>query len=343
MKMNNDNRNIRFGIKDDTNFTLLCQHTLSACGLTDFPDGTFSDTGDCWLELAIAWEKLLEDGSAGIFMDAVHRIMWSIPPEKSKSCYNAIIQSVVDELLKDGAAFNVWDSYGPFDVAIGLVGAEMRPWVADDEDYSWSIEHYQYASDKMLWKIRYSKEKYKDNSPDHQSAYLMYERAIKKIVPAAASWSDDYWLKEAHIHKELINLYGIDYRVDYVEYGRVLLLLMNDEADAEKYAFNEAWFASNIRRMPMALASVIWPKNTEEKIMQIFLLASELTIVSENSGLNFHKRKQQEIHPVGVFEYCALRESWIYRLMTEWFLDGDSTNELVRDMKERLFTIGLGS
>ena len=78
-------------------------------------------------------------------------------------------------------------------------------------------------------------------------------------------------------------------------------------------------------------------------IMQIFLLASELTIALSEAGLDFQKRKEQEIHRVGVFEYSTLRESWVYQLMAEWFQDEDSTNELVHDVKERLFTIGMRS
>lgn len=340
MKTNN-NRCVNFDIEDDTSFTLLCQHTSAACGLANFPEGMFSDTENRWLELAIAWEKLLDEGSSGIFLDAVHRIMWGIPPEKHKSKYEGIVQIVVDELLRDGIAFRAWDSYNPFDATIGLVGAEMRPWVANDEDYSWSIEHYQYAEAKMLWKIRYSKEKYQKDSADYQDAYLAYEAAIRKIIPDAASWPDEHWFKENHIHSELINLYGVNYRDDFIEYGRLLQLLMNDEESPEMYALNEAWFASTIKRMPMALAQVIWPENTEMKIMQIFLLSSECAGEQLKSGIDFATKKDGAFHPVGVFEYSALRESWIYQLMAEWFQDEDSANELVHDVKKRLFTIGL--
>lgn len=339
----NTNRCISFNNEGDTNFNLLCQYTLSACGLTTFPDRTFSDTGDRWLGLAIAWEKLLDGGSVGIFEDAVHRIMWGIPPKKSKPKYDGIVQVVVDELLKDGAAFRAWDSYNPFEVTIELVGDEMRPWVDNGEDYSWSIEHYQYAEAKMLWKIRYSKEKYKDDHAGRQNDYLAYESAIKKIVPNTASWPEEYWLKEDHIHNELISLYGVDYRDDFVEYGRLLQLLTNDEASPEKYAINEAWFASTIKRMPMALAEVIWPEDTEQKIMEIFLLASEWTEALFKSGIDYTARKEREIHPVGIFEYSDLRESWLYQLMTEWFQDEDNSNDFVHDVKKRLFTIGLRS
>ena len=330
-----------FSVENNANFDALCQFTLHVCNQESFPNGTFSTNGNPWLELVIAWETLLTEGSAGIFNDAVHRIMWGIPPQKSIQKYDGIIQIVADELLRDGAAFAAWDSYAPFDISIELVSSEMRPWVANDEDYSWSIEHYQYAEAKVLWKVRYSKEKYKEKSSEFQNAYLAYENAIRRIVPAASTWTDTYWLKEDHIHNELISLYGVDYRDDYIEYGRLLQLLMNDEASPEMYALNETWFASTIKRMPMALAEVIWPENTEEKIMQMFLLSSDLTAALAESGLDYQKAKEKLIHPVGVFEYSALRESWIYQLMADWFQDEDSTNELVHDVKNRLFTIGL--
>ena len=123
----------------------------------------------------------------------------------------------------------------------------------------------------------------------------------------------------------------------------MLQLLTNDEASPEKYAINEAWLASTIKRMPMALAEVIWPEDTEQKIMEIFLIASECAEVQLKSGVNFAAQKECCFHPVGVFEYCDLRESWVYRLMSEWFLDEDSTNELVHDVKKRLFAISMRS
>ena len=86
-----ENGSVCLDIESNTVFASLCQHTLSVCGLTSFPDGTFSDTENRWLELAIAWEKLLEDGSAGIFLDAVHRIMWGMPNGHSKPEYNKIV------------------------------------------------------------------------------------------------------------------------------------------------------------------------------------------------------------------------------------------------------------
>ena len=77
--------------------------------------------------------------------------------------------------------------------------------------------------------------------------------------------------------------------------------------------------------------------------MEIFLIACECAEVQLNSGVNFVAQKERCFHPVGVFEYRDLRESWVYRLMSEWFLDEDSTNELVHDVKKRLFEISMRS
>ena len=328
---------------EETNFVKLCQRTLAVCNLERFPDGTFSNAGNNWLELAKAWETLLMDGSAGIFYDAVHRIMWGIPHAKSRPEYDGIVQIVVEELLKDGAAFEAWDSYEPCNITIAEVESEMNPATKNSDEYCSSIEHYHYCSDKLLWKVRYSKAKYAAEYSEYQKAYLMYEEAIKKIVPAACTWAEDYWYKEDHIYDELINLYGVDYRENFEEYGRILLLLMNAEEEPEKYALNEAWFATNIQRMPMSLAKVIWPENTEEKIIKIFLLAAEITRALADAGVNFEARKAREFHPVGVFEYKSLRNSWVYDIVNEWFANSDSSDELVSDIKCWLFTIAMRS
>ena len=340
---NRDNRNICFDVERGTIFTVLCQHTLSVCGMDSFPNGTFSDNGNCWLELAVAWEKLLEGGSAGIFLDAVHRIMWGMPCGHSKPEYNEIVRIVKNELLRDDEAFAAWDDYVGCDTAISAIGDNMDPSLADSADYRYSIEHYHYVSDRMLWKIRYSKNKYIEDEPEYRESYLAYEAAIKKIVPAAETWSEDFWFNENHILDEIVKIYGVDYRYyDDLEYGRILQLLMGFKEDS-MYAIKETWFATNIVKMPMSLAKVIWPVNTEEKLMQIFFLAAEAAeaLVGHENLLELQKKR--ELHPVGVFEFSTLHKSWLYPLISGWLDEMDGTDECVADMKRKLFTIAIKS
>lgn len=343
MNMYKENESVCLHIESNAVFTSLCQLTLSVCGLTSFPDGTFSITGNRWLELAVAWEKILVDGSAGIFTDAVHRIMWGMPIGKSRQEYDDIVCIVKSELLKDGEAFWAWDSYVGCEVAIDAVGNEMDPWVADGKEYRYSIEHYHYVWDRMLWKIRYCKEKYAADCSQYRDACLAYEEAIKKIIPAAETWSEEYWCNENHILDEIAKIYGVDYRYyDDLEYGRILQLLMGFEEDS-MYVIKETWFATNIAQMPMSLAKVIWPVKTEDKLMQMFFLAAEAAEALAGEKELLALKKDRELHPVGVFEYCTLYSSWLYPLIREWIDGMDGNDEDVRDMKKKLFTIAMNN
>ena len=39
----------------DLSFNTLCMLTLEVCGLSEFPCGTFTSSGNRWVELAKAW------------------------------------------------------------------------------------------------------------------------------------------------------------------------------------------------------------------------------------------------------------------------------------------------
>ena len=209
--------------------------------MSELPEGILTPDGDKWVDLAIAWDDLLSVGSAGIFTEAAHRIMWGIPSRRAVAKYDPIVQYVVKELLDDGEAFNSWDSLPSCDMAIKLMEAEMNPWVDNSEEYRYSIEHYHYLASKMMHKVRYSKRKYADVVVTCAEECNQYENAIKKLLPVAESWVEADWYKEENIHDEITKLYGIDYRDDYLNYGRILLLLMNDNQDETAYACEEAW------------------------------------------------------------------------------------------------------
>ena len=329
--------------KSNDSFTALCECTLAACNKTVFPPSTFSEGGNRWIELANAWDNLLVNGSEGIFYDAVHRIMWGIPCGDSVPKYNGIVQIVIAELLKDDAAFEAWDSYETCDAAILEITAEMDPWVQGCDDYRNSIEHHLYLENKTLWSIRYSKQKYADERQNQDDFHLAYEKAIKQIVPSATSWPEDFWYNESHIYDELIKLYGVDYRDDYIEYGRILLILIAHDEDPEQDSYNEAWFASTIKRMPMALAEAIWPKDTKMKIVQMFMLAAELTEQLASDGVDLESTKSQCIHPVCTFDFKTLHDSWLYAIMEKWFSNNNHPNKIVRNIRKKLFTIAMNA
>lgn len=334
------NSTVKTYIENNANFAKLYSLTLDVLGWNDFPAGTFSEDGNVWVELAEVWKDKIEDGASNIFVDAVHRIMWGIPSNQYKPKYEEIIQIVIEELLNDGEAFAAWDDYTVCSLAIDVLGSETEPCVDNAEEYCHSVEHYQYLSDKMLCKVRYSKAKYSYMNEACMYAIQAYETAIKKIIPEAESWTEDYWYNESHIYNALEELYGVDYSDDYEEYGRILLILMNDEDDEFEYDCTEAWYASNIKRMPMSLAEVIWPYCTEEKITRMFLWAAEASDIQskiENKE-KYQAAKEKMMHPVGVFEFSTLRESWLYKLVYTWYADYHGECQDCNYVKRWLFT-----
>ena len=334
--------NVARTLKTNENFATLYKRTLELCDMTDFPEGTFTDDGNVWLELASVWEKFSECGEAGVFLDAAHRIMWGIPSRDYTPALDEIIRIVSEELLKDGEAFAAWDNYPVCVTSVDFISSDNTPCIENDEEYCYSIEHYQYLSDKMLWKIRYSKSKYAEEKSKLKEAALQYESVIKRIIPGAVSWTEEYWYNENHIYDEIVKLYGVDYRDDYVEYSRVLLTMMNPYEKGFRSDVYDAWFASNIRCLPFSLAEVIWPVNTEEKIIDMFLWASSM---AENQVMDEvqNERKKYEIHPTGIFEYKSLLDSWMFPLVNAWYRNNLICSEDAPDVKTGIFNTSIKS
>ena len=125
---------------ENKNFEMLQHYTLEACNMETFPEDMFTENGNKWLDLICAWDMLLEGGSEEIFEEASHIIMWGIHREYRRSLYDKIIDLVVEEMLRDGDAFNTWDSCVFFENAIGYRSSAMDP--CSNHNYRYSIEHH---------------------------------------------------------------------------------------------------------------------------------------------------------------------------------------------------------
>ena len=317
------------------NFEVLQRHTLEACNMNTFPDDLFMGNTDKWIELIDAWDQLLEGGSEGIFEEACHIVMWGIPSKHRKLQYDSIVKLVIAEMLRDGDAFNAWDTCEFFEDAIGYMSSEMDP--DSDYEYRYSIEHYQYLSDRFLLKVRYSKAKYSNEKALYEQSILSYQTAIKKIVPVASEWSEAYWNDENHILDEIFKLYGVDYRaIDCLEYGRILIILQGSQHSKLPSEIVEAWCATNIKTLPLSLAKAIWSTFTEEKILAMFLIAVEEAEIQLHDKACWDSYREEYLHPIGAFDHSTTYESWIYPLISQWNEDPEQNDPFI---KQRLFTV----
>lgn len=326
--------NVKYCMNNDRNFARLYKLTLKICDRTEFPEGTFTDSGNAWLELTESWNDLFTCGSAGIFMDAAHRIMWSIPYVNSVREYTDVVKIVVQELLADGEAFAVWDSYTPFNIAMTIIGSDMNPCANDTDGWCFSIEHYHYLRDRLIWKIRYSKSAYISKYSYFEVEIKAYEQAIMKLIPIAKSWDEDYWCNENHIHDEIVKAHGMALTDDFENYDLLLFTLMVPYVYGENYELQEAWCASGITHISDSMAKAIWPLNTEEKIVNIFDIA--LKNAGVKNMFTIYPLQARNLKPLGDFKRGYLDHNWIYEQM-KMLVYNDSIDPILKDRARTLF------
>ena len=321
----------------DLSFEILCKLTLEVCELTEFPAETFTVGSNRWIELAKAWDKLLVGGSFGIFLDVVHRAMWGFPYCWGNPKYEEITRIVVYEMMREREAFLAWDTYSEFEDAIHVPADEGAPWLDKLPAYECSVHHYEYLATRMLYKLRFSKRKYRKERAACEEAWSEYHCCIGKIIPASRKWTEEQWMNEANVHNEIARLYGVDYRNDMESYCKLYSILTLNRADHLQRLFCESWYSSHVKELPYSLAKVIWPKDTETKITLMFMVATKAAEDSRTTlGITW-----DDGNTVGLFTYKPLRESWLYKWMNEEYGNLKDNSVSLNDMKRMLFAVAM--
>lgn len=328
IKFYTDNNFLPFS---DVNFTKLYKAILEACDATEFPEGTFTRDGNPWKELIEVCEELFSDGVIGMFWEAAYRIMWGVPFVEYDEEREEIIRLVIHELLTDGPAFYAWDSCDCLRLATIEVCDSIDARIMDDITFFCTVKHYDYLKDKMMCRIFCSKSRYSNDFAYYAENVRKYESIINKLIPVSITWDEDFWIDENHIHDEIVNLYGVDYRKDndpnHKDYNQLVLLLNIPYRDRRRYLFFEAFLATRIKNMPFALAQVIWPDDTENKIIRVFRKA-------------YREAGRTNGNPVvswAVWDANNIRDSFACKLLYEWKEDDTRDARLKKRVKTLLF------
>lgn len=318
-------------------FAELCKLTLQVCGKTEFPAGTFTENGNRWLELVDAWDALIEGGALGIFLDVVHRTMWGFQYSWANPSCDDIARIVQYELLRDREAFKAWDGCNAFEDALHIPANEGTPWLDDHPTYHCSVHHYEYLCTRMLYKLRFSKRSYANERRSCEEAWSEYIRCIGRIVPSSKTWDEAQWANENNIHDEINRLYGFDYRKDPESYYQLYSMLTIQEPNPLRRLSAEAWYSHKINNMPVELVKVLWPKETWQRVRNMFLLAAE---GAEKSARDT-KRGCADREDCVYFTYKDLRHSWLYQAMNDWHNHLGKTGQFPENIKKKLFEIAM--
>lgn len=321
----------------DLSFDTLCALTLEAAELSAFPVGTFNSNGNRWIELAQAWDELLPGGSFGIFLDVVHRAMWGFPYCWGNPRNEEIVRIVQYEMAREREAFIAWDTYSEFEDAIHVPVNQTTPWLDDIEAYRCSLDHYEYLATRMLYKLRFSKRKYRNERKPCEEAWGEYIRCIGKIVPDSKKWDEAQWANENNIHNEILRLYGIDFRKDVDSYHNFYSMLTFNGYNQLQKIMWDSWHISHVKDMTMALARVIWPKDTEGTIFLMFLVAArEAEQTRVEKGITCDDGTSKD-----VFTYKPLFNSWLYRWTDENYNGIKGDPRAKEEIKRMLFNVAM--
>ena len=299
----------------DTVFDVLCRLTLNVCNILEFPAGTFTETGNRWLELAAVWDKMVEGGSKTIFLDVVHRAMWGFPYSAANPVCEHITRIVHYELLRDREAFVAWDGCDSFEEALCVPANEDVPWLEDHPVYHCSVDHYEFLFVRMLYKLRFSKRKYAYKRPTCEAGLAQYRSAIGRIIPASKDWTEVQWTNEGNIYNEIQRIYGLDFRGDIKNYHYVYTMLTRTDVPMSRRVFTEAWYMHKIGNFSMSLATALWPQDAEFSVLTMFRTAGYMVEKDYKKTRKYRDRIDEEM----LYEYKAFYNSWLYRTVKEWY------------------------
>jgi len=308
-------------------YNTLYELTLEASGLSKYPQNLFNPKVNCWDALVDAWNNLFSEGAYLIFLDAIHRIMWGTPYCWANPKYDEIVRIVEHELLLDRDAFNYWHDCGEFADAIYTPTKSGTAWLANLPLYQCSERHYEYLATKMLYKVIYTKRKYRKERRGCEIALNEYPSALEKIIPDIRTWDEARFVDEGNILDEIKRLYGVDYNTDPDTYANLISMLACQHTYNVQKLFTDAMHSMSIKTLPRTMVDVIWPINTNDAIESMFRVSVEFAADNE-AGRTMHDSYK-------AFTYKAIRESWLYEAVKTPVM----ADETGRELKKAFFDV----
>ena len=159
-----------------------------------------------------------------------------------------------------------------------------------------------------------------------------YEEVVRRLAPCSESWDRKSWADDKVLFRCLKESFGIDYMKCASEYDRLVVLLL-----AKWYFKLEdiLQYVVQIKKLPYSLVEVIWPENTKEEVVKLFLTAFAKAKCVEGRNKNRHR-----VHKT-TFTYATLRQSWLYDQIMVWVNAGDLEEKEMKKAKKEVFELSM--
>lgn len=296
-------------------------------------------TKNRWLDLARVWDKVHTCEKHFVLVCALHNIRWGVYPyDFDDSNMHYLLSLVEAELLDDGEAFESFSQWSVFKNLLEVMANETSSY-GDSDINTHLLQHHHYLSARLRCKVQYHKTR-PDGFGEYVREYESYEKIVTRFIPRAANWAREQWGNDLNVAAALEARYGVDYvasgeRED--DFDRIIMMCREleywgDTADV-------VWYAANIEQFPLDMVKVLWPSDLEGNVTKLFLAAYKATVRYEESGQLCLDKKNKYYHPVGHFEREALRASWLYQNVSEWYMAGKYSGQQEKDVKTVLFDL----
>ena len=315
----------RLGMKRDKNFEKLYTLMAQDLGMDRMPYIVYQLDGSHWLKLLQHSERHYSFcDRTGLLFPVLHKIHWKQYPECAYTDLQKEMLAILEDVIRtDTIAKATWinDDYFLHQVCMMRVSQTAY---TKNEPYYLSGCHESYMNGRgnniMYYTSVEQDENEKDTFPE------VYEAIIKEILPEAHTWPEEAWNSEKQIYQGLAEKYGVTYPgvnefADAEEYSSLIVLLQY-KYEGKPYDINHL---ALLDVCTMGMAAVLWPQDTERKMIEEFLRIGKAVQNGEVSSLAM----------------SLLGNCWLCRQVCTWLENGGIPSELSHAVKEASFTMAL--
>ena len=315
-------------------FELIYAKTLEVLKLDKSSVQCSGGFQQCWYDLLDVWRNNALQMDCVVMNSVMHHIACGRYPGHGMSRdLQDLLQLVEQAVLEEGYAFEVWKKSGVLRRELKFVRELMTPGSKLACCGSRWFGRYVYSNtfSRVYLKNRKLNSEFEGMTWDDIHMFVtasqarenvvVFEGAIKRLLPGAKTWTRVQWADESWILQEIHRVHGIDYTVDYPAFDAlidVFDLCLNGRSYDRSLLLLDAF--------PASMMACLWPRNTQLELERFFLRVSRRT------------RKQMKANPntSAAFRTSVLTNSWVWN----YYFNGSVTYS--NKVKTEQFNVLLG-
>ena len=276
----------------------------------------------CWLDILDIWKANEQKVGYNILYASIYHIAWDkYPVENIKTNEKELLELVERAVLNEGYAYETWAKSKEFVDALHEVLETTYKHLTDSSKGPFWFARYVFS--RTLSMIKFKSKNLMDTYEGMyvKESTVMFEGAIRKLIPTAKNWDAQMWLDEKAIMDKIYKAHGIDYSKDYGEFDSLIdvFSLMLDGRSYDRSLML-------IKSFPESMAASLWPKNTDDNVERFFTrICNRCSKISKKSNISRSK-----------FRRDVITNSWVY----SQYHNGTRTPSKI--VLKKMFELGLG-